>query len=881
MEFLALKNLYWVLPIIIVAITVAAWSYRQRKKVIGLLTQNPGQCHLKSNASPMRRKILGAVLLASLILACIAALRPISGFVRTEFKRPSKNLVVLLDISNSMTASDAEGISRNDAAKLLLREFINNRPTDRIGLISFAGDTFIETPVTRSRTTLLKRVNQVQPGDFLVPGTDITAALEEAQNLLTEKPPPGSAIIVLSDGDNVTGGDPKTVLSQLKKSQVPIIAVAFGKDGVPTSVPQSEMTTQANHSTLKQLSDATNGLFLNASPKEVDAQVAKLNTRVDTIELNGENIAAELYERPQDIFTWPLALAILCLMIHILLPLKTKNWYPLTAAITVFLFLAPNLPGEKVEFYDEAFEVAKEEELPVMIVFTGSDWSKLSITFEQEILSHQIFQKWAETKVIWTIIDLPRVGLTDAERRARRTLMKDLEVETFPMAVFLDVDKNPLGMLTHDPDGPSAWIERADAILKGEVAAADTAASTDFLPEEIRKSLEDPALTNTQRSIRYYNKALELEKAEPELTLKSKDRFKLLLDLYSKAADAAPALRNDLKFAALHKRGLLHHRKGQSRIPKSEEETMKMAMQERSDPVKLLKSAKSSCKKALDIYKNAAALKPGDDELSDNLALIYKNISRVQAYLDFLAAFQVAIDSTKSSLDQEKRFVKSLEREVNTLTELNKKAIDMAATSIQDLIAKAEAIKESPTILPEKGLEDYRLAEEDIVLAPSPHRERQLKQAAQHIQDALDTSLIPSNNSNPNLPRGKAKENHRKVKREKKKAKVVAKANKRTRRVTAPKATSRVREMRRTRTEKGKESPMTTISSVLKKKVETSGRGFSVNSSRIISKTANVYPVASRTNLTRLLCSDSSSFLVSWLLWALRVKTTEFTGHQM
>lgn len=749
MEFLALKNLYWVLPIIIVAISVTAWSYHQRKKVIVLLTQNSGQCNLKSNASPVRRRILATVLLTSLILVGIAALRPISGFVRTEFKRPSKNIVVLFDISNSMTATDAEGISRNDAAKLLLREFINNRPTDRIGLISFAGDTFIETPVTRSRATLLKRVNQIQPGDFLVPGTDITAALEEAQNLLTEEPPPGSAIIVLSDGDNVTGGDPKSVLGQLKKSKVPIIAVAFGKDGVPANVPGTELSTQSNHNTLKQLSEVTNGLFLSASPKEVDSQIAKLNTRVDTIELNGENIAGELYERPQDIFAWPLALALICLMIHIFLPLRTKNWHPLTTAIALLLCVASSLRAVELNSYDEALEIAKEEEMPLMVVFTGSDWSKLSITFEQEIMTHQIFEKWAETEVVWTVIDLPRVGLTDVERHARRKLMEELGVETFPMAVFMDADKNLLGFLTHDPKGPNSWIKRANAILEGEVAAADTAASTDFLPEEIRKNLEDPALTDIQRSIRYYNKALELEKAESELTLKSDDRFKLLLDLYSKAADAAPVLRNDLKFAALHKCALLHHRKGQSRDPKSEQEIMMMAMQEQSDPVKLLKQAKASFKEALGIYKNAAPLKPGDEELSDNLALVYKNISRVQAYLDFLAAFQAAIDDTKNALDQEKRFVKSLEREVNTLTEVNKKAIDTAASSIQNLIAKAEAIEDSPTILPDEGLKDYRLAEEDVVLAPSPHRERQLEKAAQHIQDALDHLIDPQQQQQP------------------------------------------------------------------------------------------------------------------------------------
>ncbi|HAE20643.1 MAG TPA: hypothetical protein DCG41_15620 [Verrucomicrobiales bacterium] len=743
MEFLALKNLFWVLPIIILAIGLAAWSYHQRNKVISLLTQNSGHCNLKSNASPVRRRILGIALLSSLVFAGISALRPISGFVRTEFKRPSKNLVILFDISKSMTATDTEGISRNDAAKLLLREFINSRPTDRIGLISFAGDTFIETPVTRSRATLLKRVNQIQPGDFLVPGTDITAALEEAQNLLTEEPPPGSAIIVLSDGDNVTGGDPKTVLGQLKKSQVPIIAVAFGKDGVPANVPRTEMFTQSNHNTVKQLSESTNGLFLSASPKEVDSQIAKLNTRVDTIELDGKNIAGELYERPQDIFVWPLSLALFCLMIHILLPLKIKHWHPLTTAVVFLLTLSPSHYGEEVDSYEEALEVAKTEELPVMVIFTGSDWSKLSITFEQEILTHQIFKNWAETKVIWTLIDLPRVGLTDVERRARRSLVEELGVETFPMAVFLDVNKNPMGSLTHDPKGPSSWIERADAILKGEIAEADTAASTDYLPEEIRKSLEDPALTETQRSIRYYNKALELEKSEPELTLKSTDRFKLLLDLYSKAADAAPMLRNDLKFAALHKRGLLHHRKGQSNVPKSEQEILMMAMQERSDPVKLLKRAKGSFQKALEIYKGAAPLKPADEELSDNLALVYKNISRVQDYLDFLAAFQTATQDTQNALDQENRFVESLKREVNTLTEVNKKAIKSAVNSIQNLITKAEAIKDSPTILPEEGLKDYRLAEEDIVLAPSPHRERRLEQAAQHIQDALDHLIDP------------------------------------------------------------------------------------------------------------------------------------------
>lgn len=743
MEFIALKHLFWVLPVLILACAAGYWAFIQRRRAIALLTQNAGKCHLQSNASPVRRRILSVALGAALLLALIAVLRPIGGKEITEHRRPAKNLIVLLDISNSMSATDADGISRIEAAKLMLRAFIQKRPTDKVGLLSFAGATYPESPVTLDRSMLLDKVNKIQPGDILVGGTDIDTALREARNLLTEEPPPGSAIIVLSDGDNVTGSNPENVLSQLEEANIPVIAVAFGKDGVPINVAGATGPTKANHETLRRLSELTNGLFLAASPKEVDSQVAKLSSRVDTIELNGENIAAELYERPLDLYAWPLSIALICLMIHLFLPLRTKNWHPLTASIALLFCFSQIAPAEEVDSYEEAIELAKEEELPALIIFTGSDWSKLSITFEREILSHQVFKKWADSTVIRTIVDLPQIGLTDDERQVRRALAKKLGVETYPMAVFLDTDENILGTLTHDPDGPDAWIKRADAILAGEEAASDTAASSEYLPEEMRKDLEDPTITESQRSVRYYNKALELEKAEPELTVDSDDRFKLLIDLYNKSAEAAPEDRPDLIFAARHKLALLHHQKGRSRLPKSEQDIMMMSMKERVDPVKLLNRAKRSFNNALGIYKNAAPLKPGDEELSANLALAYRNLSRVQAYLDYFSAFQAAIEKTSTALDQEKQFVKSLEREVTTRTEVNKKAIEESVTSIQELIAKAEAIEDTPTILPEEGLKDYRLAEEDIVLAPSPHRERELVQAQQHIQDALDHLIDP------------------------------------------------------------------------------------------------------------------------------------------
>jgi len=743
MELLALDHLFWVLPLLVLAIVAAYWAFKQRRRAIALLTQNAEKCNLRSNAGPIRRRILSTVLLIALILAFLSVLRPIGGTEISEHRRPAKNLIVLLDVSKSMAAVDADGISRMEASKLLLREFINKRPTDRIGLISFAGATYTESPITLDRSILLSKINKLSPDSIPVGGTDIDSALREAENLLTSEPPPGSAIIILSDGDNVTGRKPEAVLTKLRKANVPVISIAVGLDQVDAIIPGSDLSTRSQHATLRNLSDSTKGLFLAASPKEVDSQIAQLSERVDTIELNGENIATEVFERPLDLYAWPLSLSLLCLMIHLFLPLRTKIWRPLSAAFVIAFTLPQAAPAQVADTYLEALDQATEEELPILLIFTGSDWSQLSITFEREILSHSVFQKWADRKVIRTIIDLPRVGLNEDERNGRRALAKKFNVESYPTAVFLDIEGSILGNLTHDPDGPSAWIKRADAILAGERAASDSAASVEYLPSEIRKALEAADITESQRSVRYYNKALELEKAEPELTLASQDRFKLLLDLYKHSASTAPIDRPDLTAAARLKTALLHHQKGQSLTPQSEEEIMQMAQQQQSDPLRILNSAKRSLENAVSTYQKVVPLKPNDKEISSNLALAYKNKNRVQAYLDFFKAYQEAILNTTAAVTQEKHFADSLDREVTTRLDVNTQTIDDSVSAIQDLIAKAEHIKDTPTILPEEGLADYLLAQEDIILAPAPHQARELRVAQGHLQDALDHLIDP------------------------------------------------------------------------------------------------------------------------------------------
>ena len=164
MKFLSYHHLIWVLPILLGATAALYWSIRQRRQAIQLLTNHAAKCNLQTNASPLRRRILTVSLFSALVLTLLAALRPTGGTEFNENKRPAKNLIVLLDVSRSMGANDSDGLSRMDAAKLLLREFINTRPTDRIGLISFAGASYPECPTTIDRTMLLQRLDKLKTG---------------------------------------------------------------------------------------------------------------------------------------------------------------------------------------------------------------------------------------------------------------------------------------------------------------------------------------------------------------------------------------------------------------------------------------------------------------------------------------------------------------------------------------------------------------------------------------------------------------------------------------------------------------------------------------------------------------------------------------------
>src|SRR5262245_34124613 len=130
MRFLSLHLFHWVAAGLGVAAAAFFLGFWRRRSAIRSLSALGG---LVSNASPVRRLVRNAALIAACMLAAVTILRPITGTVVTEHQLPARDLVLLVDVSKSMAAVDAGGLSRLEAAKLYARELLRVRPADRIG----------------------------------------------------------------------------------------------------------------------------------------------------------------------------------------------------------------------------------------------------------------------------------------------------------------------------------------------------------------------------------------------------------------------------------------------------------------------------------------------------------------------------------------------------------------------------------------------------------------------------------------------------------------------------------------------------------------------------------------------------------------------------
>ena len=184
------------------------------------------------------------------------------------------DIVLCLDISGSMLAQDFTP-NRMEAAKNVASEFIDGRPTDRIGLVIFSGEAFTMCPLTTDRNVLKAQLFNVQSG-LLEDGTAIGSGLATGVDRLRNSPSKSKVIILLTDGEN-NGGliDPNTAKEIAKSVGVRVYTIGMGTEGfapVPVQTPggvvMQREKVNIDEKLLTQIANETGGHYYRAKDNE-------------------------------------------------------------------------------------------------------------------------------------------------------------------------------------------------------------------------------------------------------------------------------------------------------------------------------------------------------------------------------------------------------------------------------------------------------------------------------------------------------------------------------------------------------------------------------------------------------------------------------------
>lgn len=298
------------------------WHYRNKKKDNPSirLTTISGIAEVKPTWKVRLRPSMFWLRILALIFLIIALARPQSSSVSESIDSEGIDIVLSIDVSGSMLAEDLKP-NRIEAAKKVAEEFVNSRPTDRLGLVIFSGESFTQVPITIDHNVLKEQLSQIKSG-VLIDGTAIGMGLATGVDRLRASKAKSRVLILLTDGVNNTGLiDPSTALEIAKRYKVRVYTIGIGSKGqapypVQTAfgTQKQMMPVQIDEPLLKKIAKETGGNYYRATDNK---SLKSVYDEIDQLEKT--KIEVSSYKHYAELF-FPFALlAITCLVAEVAL----------------------------------------------------------------------------------------------------------------------------------------------------------------------------------------------------------------------------------------------------------------------------------------------------------------------------------------------------------------------------------------------------------------------------------------------------------------------------------------------------------------------------------------------------------------------------------
>jgi Ca-activated chloride channel homolog len=278
-----------------------------------------------------RRRSRSGGLLTALSLAAFAAFvvalaRPQLGNTITRTQASGIDIMLAIDVSRSMLAEDfsigSQRANRLEAVKQVAQQFIKERPNDRIGIIAFAGQPYLVSPLTLDHNWLIQMLDERVQIGVVEDGTAIGSALATAENRLKDRDAKTKLIVLLTDGDNNAGKVmPLTAAEAAKALGIRVYTIGAGTRGF-APYPYATMggqtiyqniPVQIDEETLKKIADISGGEFFRATNT---SSLREIFSEIDKLEKT--KIEVEKIAQYRDLFPWFVLVGISLLSLEIL-----------------------------------------------------------------------------------------------------------------------------------------------------------------------------------------------------------------------------------------------------------------------------------------------------------------------------------------------------------------------------------------------------------------------------------------------------------------------------------------------------------------------------------------------------------------------------------
>jgi Ca-activated chloride channel family protein len=322
---------YAIIPVLILLFIL---SLRRKKKLLSLYGEQKLVNDLMPNLSQSRQIWKFCLTMLALVFFIFAIAGPQIGIKLQESKRKGAEIIIALDVSNSMLAEDIAP-SRLERSKQAISRLVDKLQSDRIGLIVFAGEAYTQLPITSDYVSAKMFLSTISPALVPIQGTAIGEAINLSSRSFSESTDCDKAIVVISDGENhednaveaATAASAKGITINVVGVGSPNgVAIPFFEGGQKSYLKDNQgnvVITKMDDKMLSEIATAGNGQFVVAEGADMGLDVIMKQVSG----MKKTDYKAKIYTDYEDQYQWPLGLAFLLLLLEFIILEKKNIWF--------------------------------------------------------------------------------------------------------------------------------------------------------------------------------------------------------------------------------------------------------------------------------------------------------------------------------------------------------------------------------------------------------------------------------------------------------------------------------------------------------------------------------------------------------------------------